>query len=122
MSANPGFWRDFFVTPPPDNPPVGVIREYADLSTGLFHIIGPTGTPALSADSIANLNYANDELVSVTGTSAMLAHTPNGKFLMVVKNGVVLSVSAGDYTRIGAALTFVISADPSDVFVAWYTY
>ena len=122
MSANPGFWRDFFVTPPPDNPPLGVVREYADLSTGLFHIIGPGGISALSSDSIANLNYANDELLSVTGSSATLAHIPNGKFLMIVKNGMTLSVSGGDYTRIGATLSFTVPADPSDVFVAWYTY
>ena len=54
MSAPTGFWRDFFVTPAPDNPPVGVVREYADRATGLFKIIGPSGAPALTSSSIAN--------------------------------------------------------------------
>ena len=76
MSAPTGFWRDFFVTPPPGNPPVGVVREYADLATGEFYIIDSNGHNALAGVASDAVVLPAGEDIGSGGNAYVVNPTP----------------------------------------------
>lgn len=63
------------------------------------------------------------ELVTFTGTSGTLAHTPT-KILGGFRNGVRMDASSGspEYTNAGSAITLAIAAGGSDVFIFVYFF
>jgi len=70
----------------------------------------------------SNIKFSNGEILTVSGTSATLAFIPNGSFLLIIKNGIVLSGNGIDYTISGNSIIFEIAAQSTDTYAAWYTY
>jgi hypothetical protein len=97
MAPTPGFWRDLFVTPRPDNPSVGTVREYLDLETGLFHIIGPFGTPSSATGlKILSGGYCAAFGVQLYGRGTGFAVNNEGTFIDGGGNQITNPTNAGN--------------------------
>lgn len=78
-------------------------------------------TETIPGGSIGNMAY--NEVLTGTGTTFTLAHTPNpAGSLMLTKNGQVLTVTE-DYSLFGADLTLTVAKTADDLLVAkQYSY
>ena len=73
----------------------------------------------------AGLGTPFSEVVSFSGTSGTLAHTPaSDATLLLFRNGAYQRSIGGtpDYSIVAAAITLAVAAGGSDVFIAVYWY
>ena len=89
-------------------------------STQAIRKTSATGFANVEVDTSSTTNV-DGEVVSGSGTTFTLAHTPTAGTVHVYGYGQRLSVSAGDYTISGAVITMTNSFDSGSV-LADYNY
>lgn len=79
---------------------------------------------AATSHATGSLNFADNELVTVSGIRAVLLHTPDpsGSLVLVVDGAVFCQGSSADYLLSGATITFARAPRSGANVRAWYRY